>query len=97
MRPLSWDDAESGALFGPDVGRIYEPCPTRVIRLMIEIMRPLGWDDAESGAPTIDVVGRTCDRRRALMAGLMAGLMIEVMNPLGWAFAALLFSDPSVG
>ena len=61
----------------------------------MEIMRHLGWDDAETGAPTINVVGRTCDRRPALMAGLMVGLMVQVMKPLGWAFIAPIFSDPS--
>jgi hypothetical protein len=93
---LSWDDADSGALFCPDVGRSCEPCPTVIIGFMVEVVNPLSWDDAESGAPTIDVVGRICESRSELMAGLMVGLMVGVMNPLGWAFTALLFSDPSV-
>lgn len=96
MNPLGWDDTESGALFCPDVGRSCEPCPTVIIGFMVEVVNPLSWDDAESGAPTIERVDWTCDRRSALMAGLMVGLMIGVMNPLGWAFTALLFSDPSV-
>jgi hypothetical protein len=93
VNPLGRGDAESGALFGPDVGRICEPCPTGIIGLTIEMMRPLGWDDADSGAPAIERVDRTSDRRPALMAGLM----VEVMNPLGWAFAGPLILDPSVG
>lgn len=95
MNPLGWDDTDSGALFVPDVDRICEPSPTRVIGLVIEMMRPLGWDDAETGAPTTEMVDRTRDRRPALMAGLMIGLMVEVMNPLGWAFTALVLLDPS--
>ncbi|MHB8431290.1 MAG: hypothetical protein ACYDDZ_12320 [Acidimicrobiales bacterium] len=96
VNPLSWDDTESGALFGPDVGTICEPCPTVIIGFMVEVVNPLSWDDADSGAPTIERVDWTCDRRSALTAGPMVGLMIGVMNPLGWAFTALLFSDPSV-
>jgi len=92
MRPLSWDDADSGALLDQDVGRIRELCPTLIIGLMVGMMRPLGWDDADSGAPTIELVDRICDPR----PGLIIGLMVEVMNPLGWAFTALLFLDPSV-
>jgi hypothetical protein len=95
VNPLGWDDTDSGALFVPDVDRICEPSPTRVIGLMIEMMRPLGWDDAETGAPTTEMVDRTRDRRPALLAGLMIGLMFEVMNPLGWAFTALVLLDPS--
>jgi hypothetical protein len=96
VNPLSWDDADSGALFGPDVGRSCEPSPTVIIGFMVEVVNPLSWDDADSGAPTIERVDWTCDRRSALMAGPMVGLMIGVMNHLGWAFTALLFSDPSV-
>jgi len=88
VNPLGWDDTESGALFGPDVGTICEPCPTVIIGFMVEVVNPLSWDDADSGAPTIDVVGRTCESRRALMVG--------VMNPLGWAFTGPLILDPSV-
>src|SRR5665213_723801 len=43
MRPLSWDDADSGALLDQDVGRIGEPCPTPIIGLMVGVMNPLGW------------------------------------------------------
>jgi hypothetical protein len=96
MRPLSWDDTESGALFCPDVGRSCEPWPTIILGFMVEVVNPLNWDDAESGTPTIERVDWICESRSALMAGLMVGLMDGVMNPLGWAFTALLFSDPSV-
>src|SRR5664280_654257 len=92
MRPLSWDDADSGALFRPDVGRVCEPCPTLIIGFMIEMMRPLSWVDADSGAPTIERVDRICDPR----PGLIIGLMVGVMRPLGWAFAGPLILDPSV-
>jgi len=92
MRPLSWDDADSGALLDQDVGRIGEPCPTPIIGLMIGMMRPLGWDDANSGALAIERVDRICDPR----PGLIIGLMVGVMNPLGWAFAGPLILDPSV-
>ena len=92
MRPLSWDDADSGALFRPDVGRVCEPCPTLIIGFMIEMMRPLSWVDADSGAPTIDVVDRICESR----PGLIIGLMVGVMRPLGWAFTGPLILDPSV-
>jgi hypothetical protein len=61
-----------------------------------EVVNPLSWDDTESGAPTIDVVGRICDSRSELMAGLMVGLTVGVMNPLGWAFTGPLILDPSV-
>jgi hypothetical protein len=93
MRPLSWDDSDSGALFSPDVGRICEPCPTLIIGLMVEMMRPLGWDDVDSGAPTIQRVDPVCEPCH----GLMIGLTDKVMNPLGWAFTAMVFLDPSVG
>jgi hypothetical protein len=96
VNPLSWDDADSGALFCPDVGRSCEPCPTVIIGFMVEVVNPLSWDDADSGALTIDVVDWTCDRRSALMAGLIIGLMVGVMNPLGWAFTGPLILDPSV-
>lgn len=96
MNPLRWDDADSGALFCPDVGRSCEPCPTVVIGFMVEVVNPLGSDDADSGAPTIERVDWTCESRSALMVGLTVGLMVGVMNPLGWAFTAQLFSDPSV-
>ena len=76
---LSRDDADSGALFCPDVGRSCEPCPTVIIGFMVEVVNPLGWDDAESGALTIDVVGRSCDSRSALMAGPMVALMVDLM------------------
>jgi|ERR1022692_3549718 hypothetical protein len=92
MRPLSWDDADSGALFRPDVGRVCEPCPTLIIGFIVEVMRPLSWDDADSGAPTIERVDRICESR----PGLIIGLMVGVMRPLGWAFTALVFRDPSV-
>jgi len=61
-----------------------------------EVVNPLSWDDADSGAPTIERVDWTCDRRSALMAGLIIGLMVGVMNPLGWAFTGPLILDPSV-
>src|SRR5664280_1566456 len=93
---LSRDDADSGALFCPDVGRSCEPCPTVIIGFMVEVVNPLSWDDADSGAPTIERVDWTCESRSALMVGLTVGLMVGVMNPLGWAFTAQLFSDPSV-
>jgi hypothetical protein len=96
VNPLSWDDAESGALFCPDVGRSCEPCPTVIIGFMVEVVNPLSWDDVESGTPTIERVDWTCDRRSALMAGPMVGLMIRVMNLLGWAFTGPLILDPSV-
>ena len=92
MRPLSWDDSDSGALFSPDVGRICEPCPTLIIGLMVEMMRPLGWDDADSGAPAIERVDRICESR----PGSIIGLIVGVMNPLGWAFTGPLVLDPSV-
>ena len=92
MRPLSWDDADSGALFRPDVGRVCEPCPTLIIGLMVGMMRPLSRDDADSGAPTIERVDRIDDPR----PGLIIGLMVGVMRPLGWAFTGPLILDPSV-
>ena len=79
VNPLRWDDADSGALFCPDVGRSCEPCPTVVIGFMVEVVNPLSWDDADSGAPTIERVDWTCDRRSALMAGPMVGLMVDLM------------------
>jgi hypothetical protein len=96
MRPLSWNDADSGALFRPGIGRVCEPCPTLAIGFMIGMMRPLSWDDADSGAPTIERVDRICESRPGLMAGLMVGLMVEVMRPLGWAFTGHLTLDPSL-
>jgi hypothetical protein len=93
MRPLGWDDVDSGALFRPDVGRSCEPCPTLIIGFMIEMMRPLSWVDADSGALAIERVHRICESR----PGLIIGLMVGVMNPLGWAFTTLVFLDPSVG
>ena len=93
MRPLSWDDSDSGALFSPDVGRICEPCPTLIIGLMVEMMRPLGWDDVDSGALAIERVDRICESR----PGFIIGLIVGVMKPLGWAFAGPLILDPSVG
>jgi hypothetical protein len=92
MRPLGWDDTDSGALLDQDVGRIGEPCPTLIIGLMIGMMRPLDWDDADSGAQTIQRVDRICEYR----PGLIIGLMVGVMRPLGWAFAGPLILDPSV-
>ena len=92
MRPLSWDDADSGALFRPDVGRVREPCPTLIIGFMIEMMRPLSWVDADSGAPTIERGDRICESR----PGLIIGLMVGVMRPLGWAFTGPLIVDSSV-
>src|ERR1035437_3550762 len=92
MRPLSWDDSDSGALFSPGVGRICEPCPTLIIGLMVEMMRPLGWDDADSGAPAIERVDRICESR----SGFIIGLTVGVMNPLGWSFTGPLILDPSV-
>jgi hypothetical protein len=92
MRPLGWDDVDSGAPFSPDVGRICERCPTLFIGFMIEMMRPLSWVDADSGAPTIERVDRICESR----PGLIIGLMVGVMRPLGWAFAGPLIVDSSV-
>jgi hypothetical protein len=92
MRPLSRDDADSGAPFRPDVSRMCEPCPTLIIGLMIGMMRPLGTDDADSGAPTIEPVDRICDPR----PGLIIGLMVGVMRPPSWAFTGPLILDPSV-
>ena len=92
MRPLNWDDADSGAPFSPDVGRVCEPWPTLIIGFMIEMMRPLGWDDADSGAPTMERVDRICESR----PGLIIGLMVGMMRPLAWAFTGPLILDPSV-
>ena len=92
MRPLSWDDADSGSLFRPDVGRLCEPCPTLIIGLMVGMMRPLGRDHADSGAPTIQPVDRICESR----PGLIIGLIVGVMRPLGWVFTGHLILDPSV-
>jgi hypothetical protein len=89
---LSWDDADSGALFCPDVGRIGEPCPTLIIGLMVGMMRPLNWDDVDSGAPTIERVDRICDPQH----GLIIGLTVGVMRPLGRAFTRPLILDSSV-
>jgi len=89
MRPLSWDDVDSGALFRSDVGRVREPCPTLIIGVMIGMMRPLSWDDVDSGTPTIERVG---DPRPEFIIGLMVGMM----RPLSWAFAGPLILDPSV-
>src|SRR5665213_1631001 len=92
MRPLSWDDADSGALFRPSVGRIGEPCPTLIIGFMVGMMRPLIRDDADSGAPMIEPVHRICESR----PGLIIGLMVGMMRPLSRAFAGPLILDPSV-
>src|ERR1035437_9254760 len=43
MRPLSWDDSDSGALAIERVGRICESRPGLIIGLMVEVMNPLGW------------------------------------------------------
>jgi hypothetical protein len=43
MRPLSWDDADSGALTIERVDRICESRPGLIIGLMVGVMRPLGW------------------------------------------------------
>jgi len=93
MSPLGWDDADSGALFRPDVGRIGEAGPTLIIGLMVGMMRPLSWDDVDSGALTVQPVDRICEPR----PGLIIVLMVGVMRPLGWAFAGPLILDPSVG
>jgi hypothetical protein len=41
VNPLSRDDAASGALFCPDVGRSCETCPTVIIGFMVEVVNPL--------------------------------------------------------
>jgi hypothetical protein len=92
MRPLSWDDADSGALFRSDVGRVCEPCLTLIIGFMIGMMRTLSWDDVDSGAPTVERVDRIGDPR----PGFIIGLMVGMMRPLSWAFAGPLILDPSV-
>jgi len=43
MRPLSWDDADSGAPTIQGVDRICESRPGLIIGLMVGVMRPLGW------------------------------------------------------
>jgi hypothetical protein len=43
MRPLSWDDADSGALTIQPVDRICESRPGLIIVLMVGVMRPLSW------------------------------------------------------
>src|ERR1019366_4323258 len=63
VNPLGRGDTNSGALFVPAIGRVCEPCPTRVVGVMMEMMRPLGWDDTETGALTTEPVDRAGDRR----------------------------------
>src|SRR5664279_3252286 len=92
MRPLSRDDADSGAPTIQPVDRICESRPGLIIGLMVGMMRPLSRDDADSGAPTIQPVDRICESR----PGLIIGLMVGVMRPPSWAFTGPLILDPSV-
>src|SRR5664279_1024689 len=61
VNPLSWDDAESGALFGPDVSRISDRGRMVITAFMVEVVNPLSWDDAESGALFGPDVSRICE------------------------------------
>ena len=43
MRPLGWDDVDSGALAIERVDRICESRPGSIIGLIVGVMKPLGW------------------------------------------------------
>jgi hypothetical protein len=43
MRPLGWDDVESGAPTIERVDRTYDRRPALMAGLMAEVMNPLGW------------------------------------------------------
>jgi hypothetical protein len=43
MRPLGWDDVDSGALAIERVDRICESRSGSIIGLTVEVMNPLGW------------------------------------------------------
>ena len=43
MRPLGWDDVDSGALTIDAVDRTSDRRPALMAGLMVEVMNPLGW------------------------------------------------------